>query len=473
VTLPRGSWTTGVVPDTPLDDQPTDVLVVGAGLNGLLAAKGALERGLSVRVVEAHSRLGALASGHNTGKVTALQGTQLSRIAEAADESAAIAYGRTQVAAVARVRALCEQLAVPFEERAAGTVVQDTGELDVLVRERDLAVAAGMEAELLTALPEAPYAAAGVLVPAQVQLNPQQLVEKLAEHVRTLGGQLHLGARVRRILPHTGGSVARLVDGRTARARHVVVSTGTPILGRGAYFARVSAQRSYIVAFQGPPVETPMLLTADTPSRSVRDVRDEPFSLMVGGAGHGVGRAHSEYAGVREICDWAARWFPDHTPLAHWSAQDYQSVDHRPIVEGFRSGRGSVVTVTGMNKWGLTNAVDASDTVVAALTGETDLPGGGRGLVRELAGRGAVRLAAQNAEVAVSEVVGTCRAARGLVVPGEGRSRSAGFCTHLGGTLVYNDAEDTLDCPLHGSRFGTDGSVIEGYATRRAPSIGA
>ena len=67
-------------------------------------------------------------------------------------------------------------------------------------------------------------------------------------------------------------------------------------------------------------------------------------------------------------------------------------------------------------------------------------------------GRGEVRLDHLGLPTAVSTVDGVVR-------------RVSGVCPHLGGVLRWNDAERSWDCPLHGSRFDHDGTLLEGPAT--------
>jgi len=55
---------------------------------------------------------------------------------------------------------------------------------------------------------------------------------------------------------------------------------------------------------------------------------------------------------------------------------------------------------------------------------------------------------------------------RGCAVVDGREYRVSPVCPHLGGIVTWNDADEAWECPLHGSRFAPDGTLLEGPATR-------
>src|SRR5690349_9206893 len=78
-------------PRNDLCPEEADVVVVGAGITGLTTGLLLARAGKSVVVLEART-IGAVTTGHTTGKVSLLQGTKLSRMLKVQSENVTRAY---------------------------------------------------------------------------------------------------------------------------------------------------------------------------------------------------------------------------------------------------------------------------------------------------------------------------------------------------------------------------------------------
>jgi len=474
------------IPTDPDLEEAYDDVVVGAGLTGLTTALLLAKAGRSVAVIEARD-VGAVTTGHTTGKVSLLQGTRLSRILDRQSERVAAAYLEANREGQAWLLRFCDTHGVPYQRRDAVTYAHHSEESYRSARaEHEAAVRLGLDARWSAELGLPFPHRGGTRVADQAQLDAMDVLEALTRELRAAGGTVVVRRRVV-TASRTGAPVVELDDGRRVRAGNVVLATGVPVLDRGLYFAKVEPQRSYAVAFDHDSPPTMMLLSAGSPTRSLRDADgpDGRSLLLVGGEGHVVGRTQSEAAAVRRLEEWTTRWFPGASPTHVWSAQDYSSHDGVPFVGSLPRGGGHLYLATGYGKWGLTNGVAAALSIVAQIHG--DEPSWSVPMTRRITRpSGALELARLNAAVGVRLVTGLARAelrhvpdevdggevGREGLLPvarsgsGEAVCSLVGLCTHLGGTLRWNDLEQTWDCPLHGSRFSREGEVLEGPATR-------
>ncbi len=450
--------------------------------------------GREVLVLEART-VGAGTTGNTTAKISLLQGTHMTKILAKHGKDLARAYVDGNRDGQDWVINHCEARGVAVQREDAYTYAQSAKGVPSAKAELKACQAVGLPVEWDDDA-DVPFRYhGGVRLAHQAQFDPMPFLDTLAEEFTDRGGRIVEHTRVRRVswrgdrvrvhVNDQGGQDAELEAGQ------LVLATGIPILDRGAFFARVKPSRSYCLAFRVPgEITRPMMISTDSPTRSVRYAPTAAGErLIVGGAGHTVGRKRSPSKDLEELSSWAREHYPGAEQTHFWSAQDYTPIDDLPYVGPILPNFENILVATGFNKWGMTNGPAAA----LALSGR--ILGGRMDWTRAFASwsphelTGLTTALQFNAEVGFDLARGWITPAtrigrhspgadEGGVVSGtpwhlEARCRVNGtehrvspVCPHLGGIVNWNDADKAWECPLHGSRFAPDGTLLEGPATR-------
>ena len=460
------------------------MLVVGAGVTGLTAAAVAAQHHPRVVVIDA-LRPGALTSGHSTGKVTLLQGVRLSTIRERSSLAVAAAYLEANRIGAEYIRELSAAQPDYVTAPAYSYATDDDG-VDSLEAERT--IANDLDVPVVTSTtPELPFdVRAAIRLDEQFMIDPGLLVDRLLSRARRRGVQV-VGDCLAKDVQSDGAGYEVETSHGPIRANMVIIATGTPFLNRGMHFARLKASRSFVAALRSGTVPLRgMYLSVRDDTKSLRPARvDGADYLIVAGGNHIVGRDDSTTTRVAALLDWARIRFPGLRLTHTWAAQDYESLDSAPEIGPITKGEDGILVATGFAKWGLAAGVAAG--IALAESARDNRPG----WLREMDEHRSLlddagRLIGRNAEVVAELASGAAHAlvegAPGDLDEGEGtvgldHGRPTGtcrvdgevhqvsaVCPHLGGILAWNDAEQSWDCPLHGSRFQYDGRRIEGPA---------
>ncbi len=475
-------------PYPPLEgDRRVDVAVVGGGIVGLTTALLVARAGRSVALVEAR-RIGEGTTGRSTAKVSALQGTRYRQIAQLHGTDAARSYAQAQTAAFAWVEEQVRTRSIDCDwERRTSVTYATSAEGERTVHEEAAAATAAGLPVITGRETELPFpTTAAVFLDDQAQFAPIPYLEALAAELDAMpDASVHESSRATAIKGRGPHEV--VTPGGTVRADHVVVATLLPTTDRALLFARAEPKASYTVALrlQGSPPPH-MYLNVESPTRSLRSARyGDAEVLLVGGEGAKVAHGPMPTDAVDRLEGWAREHFDVAETIVAWSAHDHVPVDHLPWVGPTSPLTPQVLTATGFEKWGMTMGTAAAQMLARHLTGEAPTADGwGIFDTARVNRRAWPDLARLNLEVAKRLAGDWVRPDAPPDADGEGRRYRAGIvpagdpdgsdatppvrvvCTHLGGVCRWNDLERTWDCPLHGSRFEADGTVVAGPAVR-------
>ncbi|MBT2365724.1 FAD-dependent oxidoreductase [Streptomyces sp. ISL-10] len=469
-----------------------DVAVVGGGIAGICTAWELAGTGRSVVLLEA-DRIAAGVTGYTTAKLSSQHGLIYSHLHKSLGAEGARLYARSQQEAVEHVAEVSAQLGIDCElERLPSYAYAESAEqVDQIQAEAEAAREAGLPASFVTET-GLPYPVAGaVRIDEQAQFHPRKYLLALTADLLARGG--HIYERTRVVSLHEGEPCRLTTEGgATVTARDVVVATHYPVFDRAMLFSRLEPSRELVIAASIPADRDPqgMYLTQEQNTRSVRTApyRMGQRLLIVTGEKFkpGVGDVSQRY---EQLAAWTQDRFPGASITYRWAAQDNTTTDRVPYVGRFHPGAKHVYVATGYGAWGMSNGIMSGRLITALITGQ-ELPWSGlydpRRLhpVREAASllklqASVVRhFVGDRLPVAHADSVEDIAPGTGAVVRVDGR-RCAVYrdedgavhavsarCSHLGCIVHFNDAERAWECPCHGSRFATDGTVVQGPANR-------
>ena len=164
--------------------------------------------------------------------------------------------------------------------------------------------------------------------------------------------------------------------------------------------------------------------------------------LLIGSGGHRTGQKGEGYKPAEEL---RRLHFPEAPIEYRFAAQDCISLDSIPYIGKYSERSNDLYVATGFNKWGMTSSMVASDIL-------SDMVMGKKNPFEDV-------FSPSRSVLHPTLVTNILHSVVGLLTPTTPR------CPHLGCALKYNKAENSWDCPCHGSRFTQNGELIDNPAT--------
>ena len=486
---------TATLPDFPplKADERADVCIVGAGISGLTTAYFCAKAGKSVVVLDDGPIVSGETERTTAHLVTALDDRfyELERLHGAEGARLAAESHAAAIDAVERI-VLEERIACEFA-RLDGYLFpgpgEDPSELDTEYEAARRAGIKGLEKVAQLPIPSL-YAGPALRFARQAQFHPLRYLAALAAAAQRLGARIYARTHAAKI--HGGNSAAiETTGGPTIRCDAVVMATNTPVNDRLVIHTKQAAYRTFVVGLEVPAGSVPRALYWDTadPYHYIR-LQSSGSSgtevLIVGGEDHKTGQADDQESRWRHLEQWTRSRFPTAGALRYkWSGQVMEPVDALAFIGRNPLDHDNVFVATGDSGNGMTHGTIAGLLLTDLIRG-VENPWAHLYDPRRRTARSAGQYLRENMNMARQYVdwltAGDLEKDQ-LIPPGTGAVVRAGLrkiavyrdaagrfhecsavCPHLGAIVSWNDAEETWDCPAHGSRFDCYGHVLNGPA---------
>ena len=455
-------------------DIKTDVLVIGAGIAGILTAYMLRENGKEVVLIDKDE----VCSGNTkntTAKITSQHDLIYDKLISEFGLDMAKQYAKANELAIEKYEKIIKERKIDCEFEKHSAYVYSLNEVDKIKKEVEAANKLGISAEFVQNT-NLPFEVKGaVKFNNQAQFNPLKFLKNISkdlliyEHTRALEIKENL------VITNRGNITAN----------HIVVATHYPIMNTpGYYFMRMHQERSYVIALENADNVNGMYIDVEKNGCSFRNYKD---LLLLGAIDQRTGENEKGgcYDKLRKI---AKDLYPNSKEKYHWSAQDCMTIDNIPYIGKYSDETENIYVATGFNKWGMTSSMVAAMIISDMILGKYndfseifspkrfDLSLSISNMAKDIT-ETTKNFIAQKIYIPSSKIEHIKNGHAGIV---EYNGEKVGVyknnegkefivttkCPHLGCQLGWNADELTWDCPCHGSRFDYKGKLIDSPSTK-------
>ncbi len=437
-------------------DIETDVCVIGGGIAGMSVAYYLAKEGKKVVVLE-KDRICSKTSGGTTGKITSQHHLFYNYLIQSQNKDFAKKYLKANEEAIQNIEEIIqtEKIDCDFERKSAFVWTKNLDKLQMIKAEVESVKSLGKNPKFTNEIEILGKIEGAIELENQAQFHPVKYVNGLAKSILENGGEIFENTKVVEYQKRDKEfTVLAEAEGNTkqVKAKYVVVCTRYPIFNvPGFYFLKMYQELEYGIAIKTDTKLKGMYVSVEVPTISFRDYAEngENYILIVGN-GHKTGEK-TEENGFEVLENFAKTYFPDKEIVYRWNAEDTIGLDKIPYIGEYSEVRENMYVATGFKKWGMTSSNVAANLI-------TDKIMGRKSQYEEIFNSTRLEAIKNHEEMKnMLKEVG-----ESVIMPRLKGEKGKKYCAHLGCEVTWNDVTKTWDCPCHGSRYESDGKLIEG-----------
>jgi glycine/D-amino acid oxidase-like deaminating enzyme/nitrite reductase/ring-hydroxylating ferredoxin subunit len=473
----------------------TEVAIIGGGIAGLMAAYWLKQAGKKVAVIEGR-RIGQGTTGKTTAHITQAHGIIYNELINNFGQEGAGIYARANQEGIELIEKIIkrEKIEADFKRVSEYIFASDEKDNHKIENEYEGTLKLGLKTKLLKAAPLPFLTGNAIEYPNQARFHPLRFLTQLAQIVEGNGVQIYENTRV--VDVKEGEPMEVDTSQGKIYANQVVVATLYPILDRGGYFSRLEVYSSYVIAAQVEGNFPDAMF--DSSEDSSHYFRIQPnlnsYLVLIGGEGHPTGMISQTQKRYQILEEYARERLKIKSIEYRWSTHDTYPTDNVPFIGQYLPTGKNLYVITGFKGYGMAHGAIGGQIIADVIGGKTSAESQffdpGR-INLKAAAKSTLELGAKSIKQLVKSKLGKVPEAQDIKLKpgqwkiGQWQGRKVAMfkneegkvsvveasCRHMGCDVKLNRAEQTWDCPCHGSTYTLEGQVISGPTVKNLKKI--